>query len=212
MKDRFVETLSHGMQQRVALARTLLHDPQVLILDEPAHGLDPQARIEMRELLLRLAENGKTLIVTSHILPELSRVCNVVAILTAGKLRAFGTLNEIMKKINQRRTFELLLSDGSQVDAARQAIAEALNGNDHKEVKASEAEGVVRFETDQTDADMASLLAFVIHRGIAVSQFRDVPTDLEDAFLSVTRSDENGAAEGNESARQDAVQTSGEAS
>jgi ABC-2 type transport system ATP-binding protein len=212
MKDRFVETLSHGMQQRIALARTLLHDPQVLILDEPAHGLDPQARIEMRELLLRLAADGKTLIVTSHILPELSRVCNVVAILTAGKLRAFGTLDEIMKKINQRRTFELLLSDGSQVAAARQAIAEALNGNDHEEVKASEAEAVVRFETDQTEENMASLLAFVVQRGISVSQFREVATDLEDAFLSVTRSDENGTTEEDGSARQETVETTGEVS
>ncbi|HEX6987376.1 MAG TPA: ABC transporter ATP-binding protein, partial [Planctomycetaceae bacterium] len=71
MRDRYVESLSHGMQQRVGVARTLLHDPAVLILDEPANGLDPQARVEMRDLLLRLAAAGKTLIVTSHILPEL---------------------------------------------------------------------------------------------------------------------------------------------
>ena len=90
MRDRYVESLSHGMKQRVAIARTLLHDPEVLILDEPANGLDPQARIEMRDLLLRLAEMGKTLIVTSHILPELSRICDQVAIITHGRLRAFG--------------------------------------------------------------------------------------------------------------------------
>src|SRR6478672_6494225 len=99
MKDRYVESLSHGMQQRVGVARTLLHDPQVLILDEPANGLDPQARIEMRDLLLRLAEMGKTLIVTSHILPELSRICDSVAIITNGKLRASGTLDEIMRSL-----------------------------------------------------------------------------------------------------------------
>src|SRR6266404_5001719 len=78
-RDLYVETLSHGMKQRVGLARTLLHDPDVLILDEPANGLDPQARIELRELLLRLAVLGKTLLVTSHILPELSRICHRVA-------------------------------------------------------------------------------------------------------------------------------------
>ena len=86
MQDRYVESLSHGMQQRVGIARTLLHDPEVLIFDEPANGLDPKARVEMRELLLRLSGMGKTLIVTSHILPELARICNQVAIISGGKL------------------------------------------------------------------------------------------------------------------------------
>ena len=103
MRDRYVESLSHGMKQRVAIARTLLHDPEVLILDEPANGLDPQARIEMREILLQLADMGKTLIVTSHILPELSRICNQVAIITHGRLRAFGSLEEIMRTVGQNR-------------------------------------------------------------------------------------------------------------
>src|SRR6266446_5840199 len=94
MKDRFVESLSHGMQQRVGLARTLIHDPKVLILDEPVNGLDPQARIEMRDLLIQLSQRGKTLLVTSHILPELARICTRVAILTNGALRAFGTVEE----------------------------------------------------------------------------------------------------------------------
>ena len=212
MKDRFVETLSHGMQQRIALARTLLHDPKVLILDEPAHGLDPQARIEMRELLLRLAADGKTLIVTSHILPELARVCSVVAILTAGKLRAFGTLDEIMNKINQRRTFEVQLVDAGEIVEARQAIGEALSMDPVQDIKASEAEGLVWFETDRSDQDLASLLAFIIDRGVSVSQFREVPTDLEDAFLSVTRSEDNGSAEGDEPAPPETLEATGEAS
>src|SRR5579872_2010719 len=80
--DLYVEALSHGMKQRVAIARTLLHDPAVLILDEPANGLDPQARIEMRQVLLDLAARGKTLLVTSHVLPELARVCQRFAIIT----------------------------------------------------------------------------------------------------------------------------------
>src|SRR2546423_5878264 len=85
--DLYVEALSHGMKQRVAVARTLLHDPEVLILDEPANGLDPEARIEMRQMLLELAGRGKTLLVTSHVLPELARVCHRVAIITRGRLR-----------------------------------------------------------------------------------------------------------------------------
>ena len=110
MRDRYVESLSHGMKQRVGIARTLLHDPSVLILDEPANGLDPEARIEMRQILLRLAELGKTLIVTSHILPELSRICDQVAILNRGRLRAFGTLAEIMRSVSQQRTVEVQLA------------------------------------------------------------------------------------------------------
>ena len=92
------------MKQRIGIARTLLHDPAVLILDEPANGLDPQARIDMRQILLRLAELGKTLIVSSHILPELSRICDVVAILNRGKLEAYGTLDDIMRNVSQERT------------------------------------------------------------------------------------------------------------
>src|SRR6516164_2936889 len=114
--DLYVEALSHGMKQRVAVARTLLHDPQVLILDEPANGLDPQSRIEMRRLLLDLADRGKTLLVTSHILPELSRICHRVAIITRGKLRALGTLPEITRQLSQLRPLEVLLTSGEQIE------------------------------------------------------------------------------------------------
>lgn len=194
MKDRFVESLSHGMKQRVGLARTLLHDPQVLILDEPANGLDPQARIEMREILLRLADMGKTLIVTSHILPELSRICNLVAMVTKGKLRAFGELREIMRQISQRRTFEIQLLDGSKAEEVRGLVAATLNGTSGAEVTASETEAIVRFETELGDDQLAGLLTQLVDRRVAVAQFREVPTDLEDAFLSVTRQDQEESA------------------
>src|SRR5438874_2189547 len=115
-RDLYVEALSHGMKQRVAVVRTLLHDPEVLILDEPANGLDPQARIEMRQLLLDLAARGKTLLVTSHILPELARVCHRVAIITRGKLRAIGTLAEITRQLSQLRPMEVLLARAEQID------------------------------------------------------------------------------------------------
>jgi ABC-2 type transport system ATP-binding protein len=193
MRDRFVESLSHGMKQRIGIARTLLHDPQVLILDEPANGLDPQARIEMREILLRLAEMGKTLIVTSHILPELSRICQVVAIMTKGKLRAFGTLQEIMRQINQRRTFEVQLLDSSKGPGVRDMIQTALAGESNPNVTVSEAEAMVRFETQLSDERLAGVLSQLIDQGVTVAQFREVPTDLEDAFLTVTRRDEQEA-------------------
>jgi ABC-2 type transport system ATP-binding protein len=187
MRDRYVESLSHGMKQRIGVARTLLHDPDVLILDEPANGLDPQARIEMRDLLLRLAEMGKTLIVTSHILPELSRICNVVAIMTTGKLRAFGTLDQIMQAIRQRRTFEVQLVEGSKAAEVATAVANGLDESEQRGVAAHDAEAVVRFQTSRSDADLAELLGGLVRANLGVAQFREVPTDLEDAFLTVTR-------------------------
>ena len=92
LRDRFVDTLSRGMKQRIGIARTLLHDPQVLLLDEPASGLDPSARVQMRGLLRRLADAGKTLLVSSHILPELAAVCDSIGILHQGHLRAAGPI------------------------------------------------------------------------------------------------------------------------
>jgi len=192
MRDLYVEALSRGMQQRVAIARTLLHDPQVMILDEPASGLDPQARIEMRELLLKLAGMGKTLIVTSHILPELSRVCDTVAIITSGKLRAFGTMDEIMREIRQLRTFEVQLVDDTQIERAQRLVSEWL-GAPQDSVTGSQAESIVRFETNRSDGELSPLLVQLIEAGLPVGQFREVPTSLEDAFLSVTREGESRA-------------------
>lgn len=191
MADRFVETLSHGMQQRIGIARTLLHDPEVLILDEPANGLDPQARIEIRELLLRLAAMGKTLIVTSHILPELSRICDHVAILTQGRLRACGTLHEIMTQLRQKRLIEVQLPSRGQCEAAVRALIEFLGSG--TPVVASEAEAIVRFETDRVDDDLGEVLAHLVQAKVRVTQFRAVVSDLEDAFLTVTRNDAEAA-------------------
>lgn len=186
MKDLFVDALSRGMQQRVGIARTLMHDPQVLILDEPANGLDPQARIDMRAMLLRLAEMGKTLIVTSHILPELARVCDLVAMITRGKLRAFGTLDEIMRDIQQRRTFEVQLVDSQQVDGVAASVGQWMKQQqEQSEVTESIPETMVRFTTSLSDREITPLLSHLVTSGEAIAQFREVPTDLEDAFLSV---------------------------
>lgn len=186
MQDRFVESLSHGMQQRLGLARTLLHDPEVLILDEPANGLDPQARIEMRELLLQLAARGKTLIVTSHILPELSRICDQVAIITQGKLRALGSLEQILQQVNQRRRFEVQLPPGDDPAVAEAALQTRL-GDEGASLRSSPAESIVRFESALPDAAVSDLLTSLVHANVRVAQFRELQADLEDAFLSVTQ-------------------------
>jgi ABC-2 type transport system ATP-binding protein len=184
-KDLYVEALSHGMKQRVAIARTLLHDPPALILDEPANGLDPQARIEMRQLLLGLAERGKTLIVTSHILPELARICHRVAIITRGKLRAYGTLSEIARQLSPLRTMEVLLARSDDVDRAADLVRRQLEPG--AEVTPSAAEFAVRFRTAKEEEELAGLLSALVSAGIAVTQFREVQTDLEEAFMTVAK-------------------------
>ncbi len=184
MKDRFVESLSHGMQQRVGLARTLLHDPKVLILDEPVNGLDPQSRIEMRDLLIELARQGKTLLVTSHILPELARICQQVAILTHGTLRAFGTVEEIGSLVSQQRTIEAHLVKADQVKEAAKVLRKCIESG--AEVVESPTESIVRFRTARTETELAEVLVQLLKAGVYVSQFREVQTDLEEAFMSFT--------------------------
>jgi ABC-2 type transport system ATP-binding protein len=101
-RDELVTSLSRGMTQRLGLARVLLHDPQVLLLDEPASGLDPRARIEMRNLLKRLQGMGKTILVSSHILPELADICNRVGIIEYGRLLAFGNVQDLLNQVRGR--------------------------------------------------------------------------------------------------------------
>ena len=185
MQDRYVESLSHGMQQRVGIARTLLHRPEVLILDEPANGLDPEARIEMRTILLRLAAEGRTLIVTSHILPELSRICDQVAIVAGGKLRAMGTLQEVTRTLSQRRTVEIQLLSGEGMQAAAARVKKALEAD--AEVTVSEAETIIRARTSAGDDTLGELLRAMVLAGDRVGQFREVAGDLEEAFVTAAR-------------------------
>jgi ABC-2 type transport system ATP-binding protein len=187
-RNLYVESLSHGMKQRVAIARTLLHDPPALILDEPANGLDPQARIEMRHLLLGLAERGKTLIVTSHILPELARICHRVAIIARGKLQAYGTLEQIARQLSQTRPMEVLLVDAAQIGQAAEVVRRHVEPK--AEVTPSEVESAIRFRTAKSEAELSGLLAALVAAGVTVAQFREIQTDLEEAFMSVARSDD----------------------
>jgi ABC-2 type transport system ATP-binding protein len=161
----------------------LLHDPEVLILDEPANGLDPQARIEMRQVLLDLADRGKTLIVTSHILPELARICQRVAIITRGKLQACGTLDEISRQLNQLRPMEILLANASRIDDVVKIVRQHVEPG--AEVSASPTEAVVLFRTAKREEELTGLLAALATARLGVTQFREVQTDLEEAFMTV---------------------------
>jgi ABC-2 type transport system ATP-binding protein len=189
-RDLYLEALSHGMKQRVAIARTLLHDPEVLILDEPANGLDPQARIEMRQVILDLADRGKTFLVTSHVLPELARICHRVAIITRGRLRALGTLPEITRQLSQLRPIEILLTRADQMEQVAEVVRRHVEPG--AEVTSSAVEAVVRFRTAKREEELAGLLTDLVASGLGVTQFREVQTDLEEAFMTVALKKDEG--------------------
>src|ERR1700723_2322902 len=119
-RDALVTSLSRGMTQRLGLARTLLHDPQVLLLDEPASGLDPRARIEMRGLLKELQKMGKTILVSSHILPELADICNKIGIIERGQLLFDGDVESAIRKVRQRTILKVIVADGRNSEAMEQ--------------------------------------------------------------------------------------------
>ncbi len=182
MRDRFVDTLSRGMKQRVGIARTLMHDPQVLLLDEPASGLDPKARIHMRKLLRRLADDGKTLLVSSHILPELAAICDSIGIIHEGHLRTAGPIQKVLGEIQQDRLMELkVLSD------AQQAAKIIKAADSCRQVDDSDAEtNVLRFRFGGDDKLLASLIATLLQQGTKIVTLREVPLSLEDAYMAVS--------------------------
>jgi len=183
MRDLYTQALSHGMKQRVSLARALLHEPEMLILDEPTNGLDPVARVEMREAIVKLAKAGKTVLVTSHILPELASICTEIAIITRGRLRAHGSLSEITRQVRQVRRFEVILLNAKQAEAAQRVLREQFAGTG--QVVWSQAEGLMRVETSADDAVLAAALAALVQAGVPVLQFREMQIGLEDAFLAL---------------------------
>src|SRR4029078_5626315 len=122
-RDKLMGELSRGMKQRVGIAKTLLHDPQVIILDEPAATIDPRARVQMRQLLRELADLGKAVLVSSHILPELADECDTVRILTAGKIASCGRVQEILRNVRQKRLMEVQVLGDRAV--ARAILAQA---------------------------------------------------------------------------------------
>ncbi len=183
MLDYQVSSLSQGMGKRVALAKTLLHDPQVLILDEPASGLDPYARIEMRRTIMRLREFGKTIMLSSHILPELSSVCDLVGIVEKGRLLAFGTVREIVNSLQEN----IILSVTVQGETARAAELCASHAN----VKGVTPQGnEVRINYVGPRSEIAEINRVLVENKVNVIGFREEEGDLEEAFLRVTRKEQ----------------------
>jgi ABC-2 type transport system ATP-binding protein len=179
-KDAFVQSLSRGMQQRLCLARCLVHDPALLLLDEPASGLDPRARADLKELIAELGRMGKIVIVSSHILPELADFCNCVGIIERGELLAFGTVDDVVRGIQPTRELEIrVLADAP--NAAR--AVSAMNGV--HEVR-STADDTVRVEFSGTLEGQADIIDKLVRDGYRVVGLREQQADLEDVFLRLT--------------------------
>ncbi|WP_437202631.1 ABC transporter ATP-binding protein [Planctomicrobium sp. SH664] len=179
-RDAMVSQLSRGQTQRVGLARTLLHDPQVLLLDEPASGLDPRARIEMRGLLRRLGAMNKTVIVSSHILPELADVCTRVGIIEKGVMLVDGYVDEVMRKAREAIMLEIKVME--RTEQAAKLLEQ------HGDVGKINVEGDTIFLTLKPGKDDYSFLpSLLIEQGFKLKQFREEEVNLETAFMELTK-------------------------
>ncbi len=194
-REAYVETLSRGMKQRLCLARTLTHDPEVLILDEPASGLDPRARIEMRELLRELQQMGKTIFFSSHILSEVADICTSIGVIENGRLVASGNVAEMMSRLRAHRLITVRFVPGEALELA-ETEAWLRDQPDVLSVTAAGAPPLpdtVQLDFGGDDAGMSALLARMVGRGLPVVSFSEERGDLEDVFMLVTRglADEN---------------------
>lgn len=179
-KDDFIEGLSRGMKQRLCLAKTLIHDPQVLLLDEPASGLDPRARIELRELLKELRNMGKTILISSHILTELSDFCNTIGIIEQGTLLCSGNVEDIIEKLKVSKIIELKIKDNP--DKAVEVIS-GLHG-----VKKVNNEGNnIEIELSLEVEDNSAILEKLLQNNIKVIEIKEKEINLEDIFMKITK-------------------------
>ena len=179
-RDDFVETLSRGMKQRLGLTRCLVHDPEVLLLDEPASGLDPRARVEMREVLKEIARMGKAVLISSHILPELEDLSTEVGIIHKGRMVASGPVERILAQVGGSRVLEArTLGEAERAGS----ILEGLPGV--RDVSILPAEGLVRAACSADSAGQALILKTLVEAGVPVVSFNAVQ-DLEDLFMALT--------------------------
>lgn len=179
-RDDFVNGLSRGMKQRLCLAKTLVHDPPVLILDEPASGLDPRARLEVKALLIELRKMGKTILISSHILTELADCCTSIGIIERGKLLLHGPIDEVYRKIRGNRIVEIrFLDDPAPGISMLRSLGEA------RQVHVDGSRVTAELKMD--DEQLAGLLQRMIAQGIRVRSFAEKEPTLEDVFMMVTK-------------------------
>lgn len=184
-----VNGLSRGMQQRLSVARVLLHDPKVLLMDEPASGLDPRARIEMRELLKELRRMGKTILISSHILPELAELCNVVGIIERGQLLFNGPVAEIVRRAKMGHVLHVAVTD--RTDEAAQLVKQfpGVKKVAVQEADANDRAGrIIHIEFDEASGQSVSDLPnLLINKGYRLTKFTEEPVNLETAFMRLTK-------------------------
>ena len=178
----YVDLLSRGMKQRLCLARALIHDPQVLILDEPASGLDPRARVEMRDILKQLKGMGKTILISSHILPELAEMCDEIGVIDGGKLIAYGSVLEIQAQLKGERLITVKLK--GLTDRATRFFEEDpfVTGLEQKEDLHT-----ITFKYRGSEEDQLRLLKNAVEENLAILSFAEMETDLEDVFMEITK-------------------------
>ncbi|WP_339146393.1 MULTISPECIES: ABC transporter ATP-binding protein [unclassified Sutcliffiella] len=182
-KDAYVDVLSRGMKQRLCLARALIHDPEVLILDEPASGLDPRARIEMREILRELKSMGKTIMISSHILPELAEMCDEIGVINGGKLVATGRVEEIHQQLQANKVLKvLILQDLEKAIRYFEDIPSISN------IQVSEQrENLISFSFEGSDEEQVALLKKALDSGVMILSLSQEESNLEDIFLEITK-------------------------
>ena len=179
-RDAIVDSLSRGMKQRLSVARVLLHDPKILLLDEPASGLDPRARIEIRELLKELRRMGKTIIISSHILHELAELCTTVGIIERGELLFHGSLQEIIRRVKTGAHLTVRVVD--QQDLAAQLLRKA------KGVKKVETnDGVLKVELEHHTHDFSGIARLLLNNNFRIREIKEEEVNLETAFMRLTK-------------------------
>jgi ABC-2 type transport system ATP-binding protein len=178
-----VDSLSRGMKQRLGLARALVHDPAVLLLDEPASGLDPRARVEMKELIRELRRMGKTILISSHILPELEELCTWVGFIDGGRMVAAGPMSQVRDVVAGGRRLRVVLAESGEEEMAR---AEEILRDRPGVVAVSRLPDHLEVAVADTVVD-DDLLALLVERKVRVRSFGVIPGDLSEVFMRLTR-------------------------
>ncbi|WP_432359674.1 ATP-binding cassette domain-containing protein [Sporosarcina sp. UB5] len=181
-RSSYVDLLSRGMKQRLCLARCLIHDPKVLILDEPASGLDPRARVEMRDILKTLKGMGKTILISSHILPELAEMCDEIGVIDNGKLIAHGSVAEIQQKLQGEKMITVRLAEQSA-----EAIAFFEEQPYVTSIEKLEGEEGISFVYKGEEADQIEMLKRAVLTNLPIVSFMEHVTNLEDVFMEITK-------------------------
>ena len=184
IRDKHLKALSKGMKQRVSLGRALVYDPDVLVLDEPAAGLDPRARVELRELLMLLAERKKAILISSHIITELTEICNGVVIIERGKILETGTIEDVLKKSTPRRTVAVRLLDNHHHQ--NPLLLKELLQTPHVE-NARDVANEIHFELTGDEEAACDVLDALVAKKFRIIEFRQTKQNLEDIFMNVTK-------------------------